>query len=191
MFNTLLAEYIVACDQPFDTVEKPEFIRLMEYTHHGSTLNFNIPGRTAIKTRIMKMGEDTVAGTRQMFKVSYCTAFYEVTELIRLQGTRVESKHLSRCLDLSKPASLPRNCRAFCFQRGATRCVPKIAFITCFLFGLPEELLIDFRELVGEHSGENMAEEVWSTLETYGLDDGRVHITSDNALDDLPDLIPV
>ncbi|KAJ6609173.1 hypothetical protein B0H10DRAFT_2194010 [Mycena sp. CBHHK59/15] len=30
VFNTLLAEYIVACDQPFDTVEKPEFIRLME-----------------------------------------------------------------------------------------------------------------------------------------------------------------
>jgi hypothetical protein len=84
VFNTLLAEYIVACDQPFDTVEKPEFIRLMEYTHHGSTLNFNIPGRTAIKTRIMKMGEDTVAGTRQMFKVSYCTAFNEVMELICL-----------------------------------------------------------------------------------------------------------
>jgi len=30
-------------------------------------------------------------------------------------------------------------------------------------------MLIDFRELVGEHSGENMAEAVWQTLETYGL----------------------
>ncbi|KAJ6582858.1 hypothetical protein B0H10DRAFT_1962360 [Mycena sp. CBHHK59/15] len=68
VFNTLLAEYIVACDQPFDTVEKPEFIRLMEYTHHGSSLNFNIPGRMAIKNRIMKMGEVTVASTRQMFQ---------------------------------------------------------------------------------------------------------------------------
>ncbi|KAK6977279.1 Transposase-like protein [Favolaschia claudopus] len=67
VFNTLLAQYIVACDQPFDTVEKPEFIRLMEYTHHGSSLNFSIPGRTAITSRIMKMGEDTVAGTRKMF----------------------------------------------------------------------------------------------------------------------------
>ncbi|KAF8144260.1 hypothetical protein K438DRAFT_1632044, partial [Mycena galopus ATCC 62051] len=75
VFNTLLAEYIVACDQPFDTVEKPEFIRLMEYTHHGSTLNFNLPGRTAIRTRIMKMGENTVAGTRQMFKVNYGPTF--------------------------------------------------------------------------------------------------------------------
>ncbi|KAJ7922597.1 hypothetical protein B0H13DRAFT_1534487, partial [Mycena leptocephala] len=30
VFNRLLAEWIVACDQPFDEVEKPEFIRLME-----------------------------------------------------------------------------------------------------------------------------------------------------------------
>jgi hypothetical protein len=32
-----------------------------------------------------------------------------------------------------------------------------------------EELLIDFRELIGEHSGENMAEAVWVTMELYGL----------------------
>ena len=32
-----------------------------------------------------------------------------------------------------------------------------------------EELLIDFRELIGPHSGENMAEAVWSTMEVYGL----------------------
>jgi hypothetical protein len=62
----------VACDQPFDEVEKPEFIRLMEYTHHGSTLNFKMPGRTAIRSRIMKMGEDTIEGTRQMFAVQIC-----------------------------------------------------------------------------------------------------------------------
>ncbi|KAJ6632154.1 hypothetical protein B0H10DRAFT_1770695 [Mycena sp. CBHHK59/15] len=47
---------------------------------------------------------------------------------------------------------------------------------------LLEELLIDFRELVGEHSGENMAEEVWACLETYGLDDGRIiALNMDNA----------
>jgi hypothetical protein len=32
-----------------------------------------------------------------------------------------------------------------------------------------EELLIDFRELIGEHSRENMAEAVWATMELYGL----------------------
>ena len=32
-----------------------------------------------------------------------------------------------------------------------------------------EEILIDFKELIGEHSGENMAEAVWETLVKYGL----------------------
>jgi hypothetical protein len=36
-----------------------------------------------------------------------------------------------------------------------------------------EELLIDFRQLLGAHTGENMAAAVWETLETYGLK-GRV-----------------
>jgi hypothetical protein len=38
-----------------------------------------------------------------------------------------------------------------------------------------EELLIDFQELIGEHSGENMAEIVWKTLKDYGLI-GRVSL---------------
>ncbi len=37
------------------------------------------------------------------------------------------------------------------------------------LTGILEELLIDFRELEGAHSGENMAEVVWGTLTLYGL----------------------
>ncbi|KAJ6622119.1 hypothetical protein B0H10DRAFT_1944951 [Mycena sp. CBHHK59/15] len=46
--------------QPFDEVEKPEFICLMEYMHHGSTLKSRIPGHKAIRSRIMKMGEDSI-----------------------------------------------------------------------------------------------------------------------------------
>jgi hypothetical protein len=38
---------------------------------------------------------------------------------------------------------------------------------------ISEELLIDFRELVGEHSGENLAHAVYETLNLYGLK-GRV-----------------
>ena len=34
---------------------------------------------------------------------------------------------------------------------------------------LTKELLIDFWELIGEHSGENMAKAVWATMELYGL----------------------
>lgn len=32
-----------------------------------------------------------------------------------------------------------------------------------------EEILIDFQEIVGQHSGKNLAEVVWETFKTYGL----------------------
>lgn len=38
---------------------------------------------------------------------------------------------------------------------------------------LIEESLIDFRELIGQHTGENMAAAVWETVEKFGLE-GRV-----------------
>jgi len=38
-----------------------------------------------------------------------------------------------------------------------------------------EELLIDFRELVGEHSGENMADAVWEVLLRFNIQD-KVYI---------------
>jgi hypothetical protein len=34
-----------------------------------------------------------------------------------------------------------------------------------------EEVLIDFQEISGEHSGENLANIVWATLELYGITD--------------------
>lgn len=56
-FEKLLLEWMVACDQPFEEVERPEFRRLLEYTHLNSSLN--IPSHTTVQRRIMKMGEDT------------------------------------------------------------------------------------------------------------------------------------
>ncbi|KAF9546590.1 hypothetical protein CPC08DRAFT_617387, partial [Agrocybe pediades] len=44
-----------------------------------------------------------------------------------------------------------------------------------------EELLIDFRELIGEHSGENMAEAVWETLTSLGIEDRIFAFVLDNA----------
>jgi len=62
---------MVVCDQPFDEVEKLEFRRLLEYTHFRSSLH--IPHRHAMKRRIMKMGEDTIEGIKQMIEVSLTT----------------------------------------------------------------------------------------------------------------------
>jgi hypothetical protein len=41
--------------------------------------------------------------------------------------------------------------------------------VSCQLNPLIEEILVDFKELVGEHSGENLAEIVWDVLSTYGI----------------------
>jgi hypothetical protein len=60
---------MVVCDQPFDEVDKPEFRRLLEYTHFQSSLT--IPHRHAMKRRILKMGEDTVEGIKKMIEVSF------------------------------------------------------------------------------------------------------------------------
>jgi hypothetical protein len=58
----------VACDQPFDEVEKPEFIGMLQYAYQSPT-NFKLPSRDGIRRRVMKLGEETVEGTRAMFKV--------------------------------------------------------------------------------------------------------------------------
>ncbi|KAJ3517257.1 hypothetical protein NLJ89_g623 [Agrocybe chaxingu] len=47
--------------------------------------------------------------------------------------------------------------------------------------GKLEECLIDFRELIGEHSGDNMADSVWETIELYGLKGQITAFVMDNA----------
>ncbi|KAE9386879.1 hypothetical protein BT96DRAFT_761860, partial [Gymnopus androsaceus JB14] len=44
-----------------------------------------------------------------------------------------------------------------------------------------EELLIHFHELVGEHSGDNMADAVWGTLEKFNLVGRVLAFMMDNA----------
>jgi hypothetical protein len=68
MFKRYLVEWVVACDQPFEEVERPEFCRLLEYMHMGSK-PLNIPHRTALKDCIMKMGKSTVEGIQKLVKV--------------------------------------------------------------------------------------------------------------------------
>ena len=61
-------EWIIACDQLFEEVERPGFAAMMNYTHHsGNTLK--IPKRDGIKRRLMKMGDDTIDSVRKMFSV--------------------------------------------------------------------------------------------------------------------------
>jgi hypothetical protein len=69
-FEQYLTEWIITCNQPFDEVEKPEFITMMNYTHHsGSPLK--ILQCNMIKQHVMKIGEDTIEGVHKMFLVCY------------------------------------------------------------------------------------------------------------------------
>lgn len=45
-----------------------------------------------------------------------------------------------------------------------------IVILIC-LSALLEEVLLDFREMIGAHSGENMAEAVFAKVVEYGLED--------------------
>jgi len=67
-FKELLAKWIVATDQPFHTIEEPEFHEMMGCTHHPSP-ELKIPHWNAVKRRIMKMGEDTIEATKESFAV--------------------------------------------------------------------------------------------------------------------------
>ena len=67
-FERLLTEWIVACDQPFDEVKEEEFIKLMTYARHQAP-SVKLPGWEGIWHRVMKMGEETVDGIREMFAV--------------------------------------------------------------------------------------------------------------------------
>jgi hypothetical protein len=45
-----------------------------------------------------------------------------------------------------------------------------------YISSFTDRLLISFRELIGQHSGENMAEAVWATMELYSLV-GKVNLS--------------
>lgn len=46
-FERLLAEWVAACDQPFEEVEKPEFIAMMEYGQDPT--KFSLPKREGVR----------------------------------------------------------------------------------------------------------------------------------------------
>jgi hypothetical protein len=68
-FKQVLTEWVITCNQPFDEVEKPEFIMMMNVTHSTSG-PLKIPKCEGIKWCMMKMGKETIEGVCEMFLVS-------------------------------------------------------------------------------------------------------------------------
>jgi hypothetical protein len=68
----LLTKWLVVCDQPFDSVEKPEFRELLQYIHRKA---LKIPKRTTMHRRVMDMGKTAIESTAEMFSVSFNLGF--------------------------------------------------------------------------------------------------------------------
>lgn len=171
-FEDILAEWIVACDQPFNQVDHPAFHALLNYVHLHARKALSIPGRTTIRKRIMKLGEDTIQSMQTMFRVCYPFHFSWATLL-------THSQDLDCKISISLDAWTSPNQYAFLaiiahYVTNEGKHGMFFALLSyCASHGLTiitEEVVIDFKELVGEHSGENMAEVVWSTLKLYKIE---------------------
>lgn len=68
-FERLLVEWLVACDQPFQEVERPELRRLLEYVHHRAP-GLNIPSANTVQRRVDDMGKDLKKELNAFFAVS-------------------------------------------------------------------------------------------------------------------------
>ena len=83
-------------------------------------------------------------------------------------------------MDIAKPDCLPHNRNALHHKQLETRsALFQLLSVCCAHYHL-EEVLIDFKEITGEHSGANMASAVWETMELYGLK-GKVQCSASNA----------
>lgn len=69
-FETLVAKWVAACDQPFIAVNKLEFREMLQYAHHHSPNPLKIPGDDAVKLCITKMSTAMVEGLKKIFAVS-------------------------------------------------------------------------------------------------------------------------
>ena len=107
-FKELLVKWIIATDQPFYTVDEPEFHDLLLYTHH-TALTLKIPHRDAVKRRVMKMGEDSIERTKEMFLVCQSlTVIYSCTDSHSLLRTTLMGRSASPLMP-GCPATITRS----------------------------------------------------------------------------------
>lgn len=66
-FRKLLGEWLVACDQPFTEVQRPELRRVFQYIHGGQPLD--IPSANTMQRRIHELGSEAVEEVRKMIRV--------------------------------------------------------------------------------------------------------------------------
>jgi len=77
-FEQLVMEWVIACDQPFEEVQHPEFFAMMNYMHHSGT-SLEIPKHNGIKWHLIKMGNEIIDSVHKMFLVwTYTFLLYTI-----------------------------------------------------------------------------------------------------------------
>ena len=125
----------------------------------------------------MKMGEDGIEATKKMLAVCFesnikifVIAYLDFRDWTVRSAFHLMHGHQAICM-LLWPLSL-----TMWIRMGSSVCYDLYLIIPdCNARFVTEELLIDFWELLGKHSGENIAKAVWETLVMYGIE-GRVVI---------------
>jgi hypothetical protein len=98
-FEDLLAKWIAATDQPFTTVDGPEFRALLQYTHHPAKKTLKIPHATAVRSHIMELGEEIIDGLKQTFGVgSSPNHALKITHPVL--GEHVKFVNILGCMDI-------------------------------------------------------------------------------------------
>jgi len=95
VFKRLVAEWQAACDQPFDEVDKSEFRCMIEYLHPG----VHIPHCDAMWQLIMKLGEETIKGTKEMIEVHIYLCLL-MPKLTKPAAPQMAIQHSTRCMDI-------------------------------------------------------------------------------------------
>jgi hypothetical protein len=168
----------VATDQPFTLVEEPEFGELLQYVHKHTGRVLEIPKEKSVKGKIMKMGDELEKELTAMFAVRVFTNRQRKRRLTRY---RKMNTSLLCPLTPGHRAMDMRSSQWFCTGLITQAIWVRLQFTHCFWWLISlhcaEECLIDFAELIGSHSGENMADTVWATLEKFGLCERVRHLT--------------
>ena len=86
------------CDQPFDGVEKPEFVLMMEY--NWDPTKFSLPKKDGIYQQIMTLGENTIEDTKAMFVVSHSFISFGAAIMNLFVVSGGKSQPLPQCLDI-------------------------------------------------------------------------------------------
>jgi len=117
----------------------------------------------------MKMGADCINNTRNMFMVGP-SLFVISQSYTPIQSIPGKISISLDCWTSSNNYSFIAIIAHFVNVQG------NLGMCSCNLsllpvtYGLIEEVLIDFHELLGSHTGENIADVVWETLEMYGIE---------------------